>query len=223
MKKIVITVLILIIVPLYIFDVYMHNWTKQQLKKTVAIAFPHAQKIDVSLGGYAINSGTIHVVPMPMIPPLILHHRIPDITIRVLGGSTLGNVAVDDWLLTADSITFDSHTLFDSKRVSVREVSNGNVQLSISDRSLSNLVPDRSVTIDGSGHATVNINGQNVPLTVSVGATTLDFAANGQPFASIPYNNGRLLPCKPDAHFVSHELSVSCSINKVPGALTIGS
>jgi hypothetical protein len=219
MKKYVIATLILILVPLYIFDVYMHNWTRSQLYHTMKAAFPLAQNIDTSVGDDILKIGGHHLFPTPMLPPLIFSHHIPQVSVKILQGTNLANIPLDYWEFRADSISFDSNQLFNNRNVLVKDVSNGNIQMAISARSLGNVNPGYSVRIDEFDNAYAAKDGHESPLHVNVSNGAIVFHAGDTEIGQIPTKDARLLPCTPDAKFVSNALMLTCTTTKVPGAL----
>ncbi len=222
MKKIIIIVIV-VLAPLYVFDILVRNWTINKVEKTVKVALPQSPSVSVTLGSHLFHRGTHKYVPIPILPKLFWEGKVSNVSIRVDGNLAVGQLPINDWIVNADAIKFKKNVLFDDKNPQISEIDNGFLTMRASASALSAILPDASVVIDGSANAKVRFQGKTSVLDIRANNDqTLSMLADGKEIAKINYAGSRYMPCKPTVHFISAQMLLSCSLTNVPDALTAG-
>ncbi len=186
-------------------DVVLKNRAETELAAAVTQRVPGTTGVRAKISSF------------PFVGRLLLSDEVPRVVITAQH-STVGDLSLSDIRVQADDVEMDSDAAMDGRAV-VRSIGRGSVEADLRQDVINDRLPRGFSVQLQAGRAVVTGPAGVQAQLVATPEGSIQLRAANRSLLNLPFPKTELLPCQPEATFVSGAVRLTCTFDEAPRLL----
>lgn len=187
------------------FDVVLKNRAETELAVEIARRVPGTTGIKADISSF------------PFVGRLLVSGTVPEVVVTAQHAES-GSIGLSDVRVVVEEVEMDTQAARDGRAV-VKSIGRGTVQADLRANEINPFLPRGYQVELQPGKATVRGPGASLAQFVTTPEGKIQLRVAEKALVDLPFPTTDLLPCAPDAAFISGAVRLTCSFDKVPPLL----